>query len=755
MRRAALSILPCLLLAGPALAQSTWYVDAAAPGPGTGTLSDPFARLDYAVAQPQVEDGDRLQVEPGIYAEEAIVLAGKQLVVQASGAPGSVVIEGADGGADDEPFLRLDSAGTAGTYSSFRGLHFTSFEETFAGSVSMIEASGSAVRFEECSFSGNLGNGGAAMIQVDGGAVSFDSCTWTQNGFGCDGLVRGVAADLRFLQCTWTSNDNPIVLVGGALRLDQNTFLDNLTSTSCGQGFGGLVRAEQASITVVRTSFTTQPFFTSKPFELFLCTTELDGVEIAGGTTKLGPGGGVGATGGLLVCRNSTFQDLTADRGGALSLRDVNASLADCTFEGNRGDIEDFEGGAIHAEGQGSLLIEDCEFQGNASGLGGALGVNFVPTTVLRSTFEGNRATRGTFFDGILVHGGAIYSRGPVTIEDCTFEANLARSTYPIAAFDRAFGGALALGPNSAVRRSTFTRNFVEAGDISTGGAIWAEFGTVVERCVFQRNHSGDTANAEGGALGGEGLANHCTFLGNTTTGEGSVAAAWAIRNSILAPEGRELILGPFSSVEFSLVEGGWPGPGNVASDPGFWSKRDPHLLPGSQAIDAANPNGAPDLDGSPPDMGALPYDPDYCSPNCTGVVEETYCQALPNSTGLPGRAFALGSTDPQEGVFVLAADRVPPQAPGYFLASTTAGFEPLPGGAGVLCLDAPMLRWVDELGPVNAAGQYGRMIRLDQLPGGQPVLSGETWHFQFWFQDSVAGLPVANASSGIRVTFD
>lgn len=749
MRLSAPRLLACLLLASPALSQSTWYVDAAAPGPGSGTAIDPFARIDFAVSQPQVAAGDRVEVSPGIYSEEAIDLVGKHLVIEAAGAPGSVVIEGADGGGDSAPFLNVAAGGSAA--STLRGLRFTSFEESFGSAVAMVTSTDSIVRLEACTFDDNFGSG-AAMIAIDGGSVFFDGCAWMQNSFGCNGLVAASFAELSFDGCDWDANDNPVVALGGSLRFERNTFTNNFTSTSCGSDFGGLMRADQSEVTVIRSAFLAPAFATSKPFQLRDCATVFEGVQIEGGTTKLGPGAGVDVFGGTFACSDSEFRDLYADRGGAASLKDVDAVLTNCVFEGNRGDIEDFEGGAIHSDGQGSLLVEGCTFIGNSSGLGGAMGVNFVPTTIRNSVFEDNRAIRGTFFDGLLVHGGAVYGQGAVTVEDCTFAGNQARSTYTLPFVDQAFGGALALGPGSVVRRSTFSENRVEAGEVSSGGAIWAEPGTVVERCIFDRNHAGDTLSARGGALGGQGLAEHCTFLGSTTTGAGSVAEAWQVRNSILMPEGVEPALDSLASVEFSFIETGWPGPGNLAGDPGLWGKRNPHLMPGSPAIDVAS--GAPDLDGSPPDMGALPYDPGYCSPACTGVASSTYCTAAVNSTGLPGRTFLLGSDSVAVNLFLLAADQLPPGAPGYFLASAGAGFEGLPGGVGQLCLAEPLLRWVGELGAVNAAGQYGRMIRLDQLPGGQPVMAGETWHFQFWFQDMAVGLPVANTSSGVSVTF-
>lgn len=55
-----------------ALAQTTWYVDVNAPGPGTGTLADPFVSIQTAIANPALADADTISVAPGVYAEDLV-----------------------------------------------------------------------------------------------------------------------------------------------------------------------------------------------------------------------------------------------------------------------------------------------------------------------------------------------------------------------------------------------------------------------------------------------------------------------------------------------------------------------------------------------------------------------------------------------------------------------------------------------------------------------------------------------------------
>ncbi len=66
------------LITSTAAAQKTWYVDAAASGPGSGTLADPFATIQTALDASGVLDGDTISVAPGTYVE--LVSFGTKLV---------------------------------------------------------------------------------------------------------------------------------------------------------------------------------------------------------------------------------------------------------------------------------------------------------------------------------------------------------------------------------------------------------------------------------------------------------------------------------------------------------------------------------------------------------------------------------------------------------------------------------------------------------------------------------------------------
>jgi hypothetical protein len=52
--------------------QTDWYVDVHATPPGTGTQSDPYTSIQYALNQPTTEDGDTIWVAPGDYVNDSV-----------------------------------------------------------------------------------------------------------------------------------------------------------------------------------------------------------------------------------------------------------------------------------------------------------------------------------------------------------------------------------------------------------------------------------------------------------------------------------------------------------------------------------------------------------------------------------------------------------------------------------------------------------------------------------------------------------
>ena len=289
---------------------------------------------------------------------------------------------------------------------------------------------------------------------------------------------------------------------------------------------------------------------------------------------------------------NCTFRQNSARRlsGGALLCEGGEPGFSNCVFRENSATVA---GGAIHASAA-HLTLTDCRFAANqAASLGGAICSVDSVVSLTGCVFEENTAPRGGAvyhqqsslgatrcrFAGNVVsaEGGAISSAGgPLMLEMCILSGNLARS-----------GGAVHLSRGSPLKTDP------------------KAYDATVTHCVFSGNRS-----PWGGALSSdhvELMVINCTFANNQTApGTGGTSLAWwfgqpgdamyrlTVHNCILRDGARSIYSMPPARgaptggeaqvvVEYSDVQGGWPGPGNIDADPCFVS-------PGHW-FDSANPS--------------------------------------------------------------------------------------------------------------------------------------------------------------------
>ncbi|MEM1450278.1 MAG: VCBS repeat-containing protein [Planctomycetota bacterium] len=141
------------------------------------------------------------------------------------------------------------------------------------------------------------------------------------------------------------------------------------------------------------------------------------------------------------------------------------------------------------------------------------------------------------------------------------------------------------------------------------------------------------------------------------------------------------------------------------------------------------------------------------------GDVGTPYCSnAVPNSTGSIGRTRLVGSPVAGENVLTLRASALPESSVGYFLNSQSPGNTfPVVASVGRLCLGGSIGRHRGP-GEVQSSGTDGFFdLRLDlaAMPtptGPMPALGGQTWYFQAWHRDAVAGQVVSNFTDAIEV---
>lgn len=151
-----------------------------------------------------------------------------------------------------------------------------------------------------------------------------------------------------------------------------------------------------------------------------------------------------------------------------------------------------------------------------------------TPTWIDGFTVRGGRATGSNTLSSAPGKGGAAVLNGNIRIAQCLFEDNTALQ-----------GGALYTTGNVFVRRSRFIRNNATLA----GGALCiapGQPGAEVRNCVFSDNGDENSCRYGGGAIyiGGHGIINFCTLVGNASSGRGaailSESSDVSIRNSLI-----------------------------------------------------------------------------------------------------------------------------------------------------------------------------------------------------------------------------
>ena len=318
---------------------------------------------------------------------------------------------------------------------------------------------------------------------------------------------------------------------------------------------------------------------------------ELIGVDLPDNVAGTHSGGLWAYAEGTLTLNDVTVTGNTALYGGGLRVSDAaEASAVSCNFIGNTSagpDEEDPSGGAFRVDTSSTLYVVDSWFEGNTGDFGGAgIAAQGSTLTVTTSRFTDNVATSS---------GGALYlSESTTTVTATTFDGNEAAAD----------GGAVRVqGGTAALSASLFVDN------ASSNGAGVHLFG------------------------GAEGELSHLTMVGNAASSGGTVRvtadADLTLEDSIIAwPEAGSCVSGADGATwviryndVFSTSGAEWSGGlddlegqfGNISENPSFvayvadgvYDGDNLHLASASLCVDAADPSGAPDPDGSLPDMGA------------------------------------------------------------------------------------------------------------------------------------------------------
>jgi len=349
-----------------------------------------------------------------------------------------------------------------------------------------------------------------------------------------------------------------------------------------------------------------------------------------------GSGGGISVMDGIYLINNCTISNNSAgqDGSGGISCRDSTLlTVSNCTINSNSG----YSGGGIGCHGfYISLSINNCTFSDNSASSGGGIscrGGYYNSLSINNCTFTSNEASRG---------GGISIQDTIYMINNCMISNNSADEG----------GGVYCYSEGDDYDNNSMISNCTLAGNSANnfGGGICCEGSSpAIRNCSITGNSSLD----RGGGIRcyrSSPIITNCTLADNLAPKGSALTceAYWLLKsnleltNCILWNGGDEIFNddGSTITVSFSDIQGGWPGQGNIDTDPcfadlgfwdangtpeddedDFWVEGDYHLLPGSLCIDAGDPCYVPapnetDLDGYPRiinsriDMGA--YEANY-----------------------------------------------------------------------------------------------------------------------------------------------
>lgn len=310
----------------------------------------------------------------------------------------------------------------------------------------------------------------------------------------------------------------------------------------------------------------------------------------AAGTVELNNmGGGLIAYGATITVRNCRFENNSGEYGAAMALVLGTPTVEDCYIGNNAGGSG--SGGIFTFSGNPRMTR--CTFNGNTGGYSGALEHWLGATIAVDCTFTGNAAE----------HGGAVFAwnASPYYLV-CKFNENTASVGAAVFSYDS---------------YPTFERCLFNRNDGVHGGAFsnW-QGAPVLTNCVLT-NNTGFLGGAMFNYFSAPQLLN-CTMAHNVAMNAGGALfnseSSPSVVNSILWGDlpGEVYQSGGSMTIEYSDVQGGALGTGNIDQNPAFVSGG-VELGAGSPCANTADGARAPAVDyagtarpkGNGADMGA------------------------------------------------------------------------------------------------------------------------------------------------------
>jgi parallel beta-helix repeat protein len=291
----------------------------------------------------------------------------------------------------------------------------------------------------------------------------------------------------------------------------------------------------------------------------------------------IGVGGGIYCSNSSPAILNNTISDNIANYGGGIYCQDFSSPvIKENTISGN----DAFQASGIYCHTSSPTITDNTISENTAASFGGGIYLEYDSSPAITN----NIISWNTANSGGGIH--CVYSSSPA-IANNTISGNTANGFS---------GGGIWCSDFSSV----ITNNAIMDNIADFGGGIYL---TYYSSPVITNNIlTGNTALRYGGGIyleydSSPAITNN-TILNNTAVDKGGGICCWAttpvISNTILwdnsALEGPEIYYySYYPTVIYCDVMGGWPGVGNINTDPLFLDS-EYHLVMGSPCVDAGDP---------------------------------------------------------------------------------------------------------------------------------------------------------------------
>jgi len=278
------------------------------------------------------------------------------------------------------------------------------------------------------------------------------------------------------------------------------------------------------------------------------------GVKVASPTES---GGGMYNEGVSPIVANCRFTDNQASVSGGAMTNVLGASptVTACTFESNIAvDVPNGSGGAVANLTNADATISGCTFLDNWAAAGAGIVNSASCPTISDCDFDGNEARAGA--------GIANVAAANAQITGCRFENNVAEQ----------WGGAIANDGSTPVIASCW----FGANESDGGGAIYNQnCGPTMINCAFWSNVAGLSGGAVACVNASSPTITNCSIVENAAVIGGGVyndgGSQPVISNSVVwgnTPDGIRSLTKCVATVQYSVVQGGHAGSGNLNVDP-------------------------------------------------------------------------------------------------------------------------------------------------------------------------------------------